>query len=658
MRTPAVVAGLFALVVPITAGLAQDRDAGRFPLSSLELATLRQGWGTPMVDRSVTGQPLSIGGRRFASGIGSHAPGEWWIELGGRAERFVAWVGVDDDAGGRGSITVALWADGRRLFASDVLRGGMAPQQIDVDLRGVQRLLLELGTAGDGRDHDHADWADAALLMASGQPTPVPPPLEAPYLLTPPSPPEPRLNNPAVWGARPGRPFVYRIPCTGRRPLVFAVQGMPPGLTLEPVTGILRGRVPELPGRYPMRLAAENAQGRAETDFTLIVGDRLALTPPMGWNSWYIHYDRVTEAYIRRAADRLLQSGMADHGFCYVNIDDCWARRRGDEPYRDASGAILPNAKFPDMRGMVEHVHGLGLRAGIYTSPGPWTCAGYAGSWQHEEIDARTFAAWGFDFLKYDWCSYGQVATGDGQQRLTAPYAKMGAILASLDRDIVFNLCQYGMGSVWEWGASVGGHCWRTTGDLGLEAGGSLPGFYAIGLANAAHAAHAAPGAWNDPDYLLLGYVGDAHSMGEGRPTSLSPSEQYAYMSLWCLMAAPLIFSGDLERLDDFTLNVLCNREVIAIDQDPLGRQARIVRSEDDSLVLAKPLADGSLAVGLFNLAPVPRRLAVTFDELGSPPLRRVRDPWRQVDQDADGDSIAALVPRHGVHLVRCWPQE
>jgi alpha-galactosidase len=214
------------------------------------------------------------------------------------------------------------------------------------------------------------------------------------------------------------------------------------------------------------------------------------------------------------------------------------------------------------------------------------------------------------------------------------------------------------MGDVWSWGGEVGGHSWRTTGDLGLEKGQRLPGFYSVGFKNAEHAAFARPGRWNDPDYILIGYVGNAHSMAAPpRPTTLTQHEQYAYMSMWALMAAPLFYSGDITRLDDFTVNVLCNAEVIAVDQDTLGRQARIVRKTENEFVLAKPLEDGSVAVGLFNLSEAPRRISVTMGELGISKQQRVRDLWRWKDLGGFLDTYGADVGRHGVALVRMWPR-
>ena len=473
-------------------------------------------------------------------------------------------------------------------------------------------------------------------------------------ILTPKAGPEPKINGPKVFGARPGHPFIYRIPCTGERSMKFGVANLPEGLALDAATGIITGTVPKTAGKYKMTLTAENGKGRCEKAFTLIAGDTLALTPPMGWNDWYIHYDQVTEKHMREAADVMIGSGMADFGYMYVNIDDCWMKKQGEPPHREERGVILPNAKFPDIKGMVDSIHGKGLRAGLYTSPGPWTCADYAGSAGHEELDATTFAEWGFDFLKYDWCTYGDAAAGADREQAMKPFRQMGEILIKLDRDIVYNLCQYGMSNVWEWGGQVGGNCWRTTGDLGNEEGDVLPGFLKIGLSNAEHYAYAKPGQWNDPDYILIGWVGNT---GEQRPTALTGDEQYTYMSMWCLMAAPLVFSGDMSKLDEFTLNILCNAEVIDVDQDTLGRQGRIIRRADDEMVMVKELEDGSKAVGLFNLGLVPKDISIAFKDLGIGDKATVRDLWRQKDLGIFDTRYAGKVNPHGVVMVRVRPQ-
>ena len=353
--------------------------------------------------------------------------------------------------------------------------------------------------AGDSVDFDHADWVDAVLEFAGAAPTMGLPAASAEeaVLLTPPAPAEPRINGPTVYGVRPGSPFIYRIPATGRRPMTFAAAGLPAGLTLDAQSGIITGQIADA-GTYRVKLTATNSAGTAVRGFRIEVGNQLALTPPMGWNSWYIHYDRVSDKVMRQAADQMISTGMADYGYQYVNIDDCWmVKVNSNDPEvggatRDAEGRLLTNKRFPDMKAMTAYIHAQGLKAGIYISPGPQTCAGYEGSYGHEAQDARTFAEWGFDFLKYDWCSYGQKAGGTTVEHLKKPYRQMWNELQELDRDIVLNLCQYGMGEVWKWGGEVG-HCWRTTGDLGLERGSTLPGFYSIGMSNARHGEYARP---------------------------------------------------------------------------------------------------------------------------------------------------------------------
>ncbi len=488
--------------------------------------------------------------------------------------------------------------------------------------------------------------------------------------LTPKAGPAPRINGPLVYGVRPGSPFLYRIPCTGERPIKFSAENLPAGLALDPASGIITGRI-SVAGTNSVMLMARNSRGMAKREFRIVVGSRLALTPPMGWNSWYIYYHQITEAAMRAAADQMVASGMADYGYQYVNIDDCWTTQPGANdpevsgPDRDADGRLVPNKRFPDMKGMVDYIHGKGLKAGIYSSPGPRTCAGFVGSWEHEARDARTFADWGFDFLKYDWCSYGRIFR-EGDPRLTNavsgkpekgpeaykfPYQLMFRELQGLDRDIVFNLCQYGAAEVWTWGGDMG-NCWRTTGDLGSARDAKLPGFYSIGFSNARHWQFARPGAWNDPDYILIGWIGTNRGKDFKR-TNLTPDEQYSYMSFWSLMAAPLVFSGDMTRLDDFTLNVLCNAEVIGVDQDPLGRQARMVRQTESEFVMVKDLEDGGKAIGLFNLGEQPGPVSVSWAEIGVSGKQRVRDLWRQKDLGEFDQEFHTELPKHGVAMVR-----
>lgn len=480
-------------------------------------------------------------------------------------------------------------------------------------------------------------------------------------ILTPKPGPRQNINGPRAYGARPNRPFLYRIPCTGVRPIRFSARNLPNELKLDEQTGIIRGTTPARQGRYSVTLRASNSHGKTTRDFLLVVGDALSLTPQMGWNSWYTHYAQVTDKVIRDAADAMISSGMVDVGYEFVSIDDCWARRadaknprhRGEA--RDASGTILPNEDFPDMKSLVDYIHAQGLKVGTYTSPGPLTCGGYTGSWQHEEQDARTIAAWGFDLLKYDLCSYLKTPGVKNVEDDQRPYRKMAPILKSMPRDIVLNMCQYGRADVWKWGGEVGGHSWRTTGDLGLEKDTELPGFYSIAFKNAEHWEYAGPGHWNDPDYILIGVIGNAHAWDMGNPpkrVTLTANEQYSYMSLWALMASPLFFGGDMSRLDDFTVNVLCNAEVIDINQDLSGKQARIVRKTADEFILAKPLVDGSVAVGLFNLTRGTREMVTPLMDLGIAEHCRVRDAWRQQEDGEVKGQLRKSVGAHGVALL------
>ncbi len=634
--------------------------ADRVGLHELDLSPVRQGWGRPQINRSIREKPLTIAGRTFTHGVGTHAHSSFWIDLAGQAERFTAWIGFDDAANGPGSVQFRITADGRRMFQSAVMRTGDPAVPVEVPLHGVKTLLLEVLDGGDNNSFDHADWADAWLDMKAGaKPVAIPRPVPAEEwtVLTPTPGPEPRLNGPLVYGCRPGHPFLYRVPTQGERPLEFSADGLPDTLRLDPHTGIVTGTAPAA-GRYPVTLRARNGHGHSARGFEIVAGDTLSLTPSMGYNHWYAHYDRITDAMMRQAADAMITSGMADVGYEYVNIDDCWmnAPKHRDPlrvgPLRDAAGNMIPNRHFPDMKGLTDYLHGLGLKAGLYTSPGPLTCGGFAGSWQHEEQDARQFAAWGFDFLKHDWCSYGEIAAKDTDPervKFKKPYIRMGQLLREQPRDILLNLCQYGMGNVWEWGAEVGGQSWRTAGDLGFE----LERIFEVALKNAEHRAWSKPGAWNDPDYLQIGWIGQAQGMGEPRPCDLTPSEQYAFMSLWCLSASPLFYSGDMRKLDAFTLGVLCNPEVIEVDQDPLGQCGRVITLSDETFLMVKDLADGTQAVGLGNRGEFPAPITATWEALGLTGRQPVRDLWRQKDLGRFRDAFTTEVGRHAVVLVK-----
>ncbi|HEV2210733.1 MAG TPA: NPCBM/NEW2 domain-containing protein [Verrucomicrobiae bacterium] len=627
------------LYVALASLLSSATHAASFELGSLDLHALEQSWGQPHANLSVEGHALSIGGRHFEHGLGTHAVSTFRLGLGGTAERFTAWAGVDDEVGQLGSVQFRVIGDGRTLWESAVLHGGQPAAEASVDLHGVKTLILLVDDGGDGIDHDHADWADAQIIMASGSPEPVVRPPEPAIVLTPKSGSQPRINGAPVFGVRPGAPFLFTVAATGERPLTFSARGLPAGLHLDPDTGLITGTL-DKEGVHRVTLRARNASGSTTRQLKIVCGNLIALTPPMGWNSWNGFGCDVNEANVRAAADAMVASGLINHGWTYINIDDCW------EDGRDADGKVLSNQKFPDMKALADYVHSRGLKIGLYSSPGPKTCAGHEGSYQHELLDAQRYAEWGFDYLKYDWCSYGGIAPHPDHAQLMKPYQVMRAALDQVHRDILFSLCQYGMGNVWEWGAEVGGNCWRTTGDI-TDTWSSMAG---IGFSQAGHERYAGPGHWNDPDMLVVGYVGWSANV---RPTRLTPNEQYTHISLWCLLSAPLLIGCDMTKLDEFTLGLLTNDEVLDVSQDPLGRQAGRIAKHGSVEVWAKDLEDGSKAVGIFNRGEDEASGTVSWADLGWKGTHAVRDLWRQKDLGKFGGQFEAQVPRHGVVLVK-----
>ncbi|MFZ0819141.1 MAG: glycoside hydrolase family 27 protein [Candidatus Acidiferrales bacterium] len=363
----------------------------------------------------------------------------------------------------------------------------------------------------------------------------------------------------------------------------------------------------------------------------------LAATPPMGWNSWNHFAGRIDDATVRAQAEAMVSSGMRAAGYVYINIDDTW------EGQRDAQGIIHTNEKFPDMKALADYVHGKGLKLGIYSGPGPKTCAGFEGSYGHEEQDAQTYADWGIDYLKYDLCSFNAIMRGAAtpelrHQMMLDAYTKMHNALLKTRRPIVFSLCQYGNDAVWEWGASVGGNAWRTTDDI-QDRYNSMAN---IGFSQAGLAKFAGPGHWNDPDMLEVGNGG------------MTIDEYRTHMSLWAILAAPLLAGNDLTKMSPDTIALLTNREVLAINQDPAGHQGDRVWSEGPALeIWARPLADGSKAVGLFNRLTIPTEMEFDFAKVGFTGRVHARDIWAAKDLGEISGTFRATVPPHGVVLLR-----
>ncbi|WP_027388742.1 NPCBM/NEW2 domain-containing protein [Chryseobacterium gregarium] len=635
-------------------------------LDELDLSVSTQGHGKPGINTSVAGKPLTIAGEVFKRGFGTHAESSLLIKLDGKAKTFTALVGLDDEIKEQTpAVVFEIYGDNKKIWSSELMHLGDKAKPVSVSLEGINQLELVIADGGNGPYYDHADWVNAKFETTGVNTLKTFNPISSEeYILTPKSPATPRINSATVFGVRPGSPFLFRIPVTGERPMTFSVKDLPKGLKLDSQTGIITGKL-DKNGIFEVNLIAQNAKGKTSKKLKINCGDRIALTPTMGWNSWNCFGLEVSADKVKRATNALVKSGLADHGWSYINIDDSWQYNRDSKDQakmRDEKGFIIPNSKFPDMKGLADYVHANGLKMGIYSSPGPWTCGGCVGSYGYERQDAESYTKWGIDYLKYDWCSYGGVIDGlpendpfkvpslafqggGDPEKGVKPFKIMGDLLRRQPRDIVYNLCQYGMGDVWKWGDKVNAQSWRTTNDI-TDTWASVKN---IALAQDKATPFAKPGNWNDADMLVVGEVG----WGNPHKSRLKPDEQYLHISLWSIFSAPLLIGCDLEKLDDFTLNLLTNDEVIAVNQDALGKQGKCLQTIGELKIYVKELEDGSKAVAFANFGREKLNISYKdFSKLGISGKQIIRDLWRQKDiakLNTTNESLPLDIPAHGV---------
>lgn len=495
------------------------------------------------------------------------------------------------------------------------------------------------------------------------------------FILTPKAPDTPRINGPRIYGATPGADFLFRIPASGVRPMTFSAEGLPKGLSLDKETGIITGSVKKA-GEYAVTLKAKNSLGENERIFRIVIGNKIALTPPLGWNSWNCWGNSVDQEKVMSSAQAILDKGLADYGWSFVNIDDGWQGLRGGK-----FNAIQPNKKFPDIKALVDFLHSNGLKAGIYSGPWVITYAGhigtgcenpegkywwveqgktnendrmekdpegkitrkdlrYFGEYSFAKQDAAQLAEWGFDYLKYDWYLCDRWHLND-----------MGNALRATGRDIIYsfsNSAKLSMGP----DLAKEAQCWRTTGDIRDE----WKNMSEIGFKGQDQwAAYKRPGNWPDADMLVVGKVGWGPKTHSSR---LTADEQYTHITLWSILASPLLIGCDIANMDDFTLSLLCNNEVIDVNQDPLGYQASRIYGDDNYATYLKPLEDGSVAIAMFNLSDKPRKIGFDCYSLGLLGNQTIRDLWRQKDIAAVGckDRWETEVASHGVVFVKVYP--
>lgn len=493
---------------------------------------------------------------------------------------------------------------------------------------------------------------------------------EGKYILTPQAKEVPRINGASIFGVRPGSPFLYTIPATGKRPITFSVEDLPSGLKVNKTTGVISGNIQnKTKNKYAIILKAKNELGTDQKAFEIVVGDEICLTPPLGWNSWNSWRKSVDQEKVLASAQAMVDKGLKDYGWTFINIDDAWQEVRGGK-----YNAILANEKFPNVKSMCEEVHKMGLKVGIYSSPWVTTYAGYVGGssenengewdtsligkkdnksefWVHgkykfDENDAAQWAEWGIDYLKYDWNPNEPEST-----------IRMAEALKNCGRDIVYSLSNTApIEHAALFAKEV--NCWRTAGDLDDSWDGdsrhlNMRQQWERHRNWIDEGERGGPGHFPDADMLIVGDVVCSSPTGKPIPTKLTPDEQYTHISLWTLWNCPLLIGSPIESIDDFTMNLLANSEVLEIHQDKVAIAGKSVLIEDGLEIIVKELADGGKAIGLFNVNEEDRVVTLGWELAGLEGKKVVRDVWRQKDIGTYEGSFKANVRPHGTVLLK-----
>jgi len=642
-------------------------------LDDLPIQTFSEGIRPVIAKAGYSKDSIRLNGKAYSRGLGAITPCVLAFSLEGKANHFSAEIGPDDLGNKDIPLKFFVVGDQKVLFESMEMRIGEPPVKVDVDLSGIKQLglLVTDPVGGITNKKTYCDWANAKIEMIGDSLPKHVTNSDEKYILTPAPKETPKINSPKIFGAAPGHPFLYTIAATGNRTIRFSAEKLPAGLVLNPETGIITGKIHNR-GNYFTTLKAANELGDSKIVLKIVIGDTIALTPPIGWNGWNSWEANIDRAKVIASTDAMVKTGLKDHGWSYINIDDSWQGKRGGK-----LNALQPNEKFPEFKAMVDYIHSLGLKAGLYSTPYISSYGSYVGGssefpnggethdsikinkqpfmhigkYRFETNDANQMAEWGFDFLKYDW-RIDVVST----ERMSDALKKSG-------RDIVFSLSNNApFEKVNDWKRLS--NMYRTGPDI-KDSWGSL---YLTTFTLDKWAPYSGPGHWADPDMMIVGKVSIGPVLHD---TRLTPDEQYSHVTLFSLLAAPLLIGCPIDLLDPFTLNLLTNDEVIGINQDPLGKPARLMADENGVQIWLKPLEDGSCVVGLFNTADYgkspqsyfhwgdeqSKKFNFDFAKIGLQGKWKLRDVWRQKDLGEFSGSFQTEIRHHGVILLRAYPQ-
>ena len=637
-------------------------------LDDLQIQTYSEGIRPVSAKSNYGHDTMRINKEVFFRGVGAQSPSVLVFMLNGNASRFSCKVGMDDMGNAAIPLSFYVLGDQKVLFEIKDMKMGDPAVDVNVDLRGVIQfgLLITDRVGGVGNKKTYGNWANAKLELIKDKLPGHPTNNDPKYILTPAPKQTPQINTANVFGVTPGNPLLFTIAATGMRPMKFSVDGLPKGLTVSSSSGIISGSVAER-GVYHVVLKAQNKLGTTTKKLTIKVGDTIALTPPIGWNGWNCWEAKIDQQKVLASAKAMVDKGLRDHGWSYVNVDDSWMGIRSGP-----DTALQPNEKFPDMKGMINQIHAMGLKAGLYSTPYIASYGGYVGAssdyptggethelfkpnrppysrigkYKFENNDARQMAAWGVDFLKYDW-------------RIdVASTERMSTALKNSGRDIVFSLSNNApFEKVTDWMRLS--QMYRT----GPDIKDTWTSLFNTAFSLDKWSPFAGPGHWSDADMMILGDVSIGPIL---HPTRLTPDEQYSHVSIFSLIASPMLIGCPIERLDAFTLNLLSNDEVIAIHQDPLGKAGRLVLEKDGFQVWKRELENGDYAIGIFNNGNFgktpesyfrwgnekPATFQLNLEEIGLKGTWKFRDVWRQKELGIFKGTYPATVNYHGVVLL------